>query len=194
MNFWGLSNLDTEWKNQSCARMKCKLSFYITPFVSRNENWHLPLFFSGMNWWDSVGKKIPLKGLRSLSSRSNLNGWCYSIVLIWICLTYSIVTHPLMTLTVTKERKLKVLLCNSHADLHVRGLDMMRSYILYVFQLLLFPKDGLRNLFESRLCEMCLTKVARRQILKTMNITQSTSFIMYPPLHRGRNIKWHFAK
>ena len=170
MNFWGLFSLDTEWKNQSCARMKCKLSFYITPFVSGNENWHLPLFFSGMNWWDSVGKKIPLKGLRSVSSRSNLNGWCYSIVLIWICLTYS------MTLTVTKERKLKVLLCNLHVDLHVRGLDMMRSCILYVFQQLLFPKDGLRNLFESRLCEMCLTKVAWRQINNNKNNEHHTKY------------------
>ena len=126
MNFLGLLNLDTEWKNQKGARMKCKLSFYIDPSFSWNDNWHLPLFSSGMKWCDSVGKKIPPKGLHSLSSRTNLNGWCYSIVHIWIWLTRTIVIHPFMTLTV--KGKLKVLLCNWHVDFHVRFLHMMTSW------------------------------------------------------------------
>ena len=126
MNFLGLLNLDTEWKNQKGARMKCKLSFYIDPSFSWNDNWHLPLFSSGMKWCDSVGKKIPPKGLHSLSSRTNLNGWCYSIAHIWIWLTRTIVTHPFMTLTV--KGKLKVLLCNLHVDFHLRFLHLMTSW------------------------------------------------------------------
>ena len=147
MNFWGLFSLDTEWKNQSCARMKCERSFYIYQFFSWNDNWHLLLFLSGMNWCDSVGGKIPLKGLRSLSSRNILNGWCYSIAHIWIWLVQTIVTHPLMTPTVTKKLKWKVRLCN----LHVRVLDMMKSWHSVRFsKALLFPKDRLGYLFHRK--------------------------------------------
>ena len=158
MNFWGLSNLDTEWKNHKCARMRCKLPFYLTLFVSWNDNWQIPLIFLGMNWCDSVGEKIPLKGLHSLSSGNNWNGWCYTIVIIWIWPTQSIVTHLLMTLTATKERKLKVLLCNLHVDLHVRGLDMMTSWHSARFSAVdvskrrlavYFPVSSLRNVLNK---------------------------------------------
>ena len=104
--------MDTDWKNHRCAQMRCKPLFYLTPSFSWNDNWHLSFVFPGMNWCNSVGKKIPLKGLPSLSYGNNWNGWCYVIVLIWIWLTETIVTRPVMTLSMTKKRNMKPLLCN----------------------------------------------------------------------------------
>lgn len=122
--------LDTEWINQRCARMRCKPYFYLIPFSPWNDNWHLSLFFSGMTWCDSVGKKHPLNGRRSLSYGNNLNGWCYSIVPIWTWLTQSIVSLSVMTLT--KKQNWKVL-CNLLADLHVRFFDKLRKLLINFF-------------------------------------------------------------
>ena len=130
-----------------------------------------------MNWCDSVGKKIHLKGLHSLSSRNNLNGWCYSIARIWIWLTHSIVTHPLMTLTVTKRRKWKVLLCNLHVDLHVRVLNMVTSRHSVRSQALLFPNYGLRYLFQTKQNRVFTEYVWQLITAKTLNNTNFHHFI-----------------
>ena len=124
--------------------MRCKL--LNIPPRSSNDNWHVPLFFPGMNWCSSVGNKNPLKGLHSLSSGNNWIGWCYAILLIWIWLTQGTVTHPAMTLAVTKKRKWKAL-CNLHVDLHVQlFLTWRQVAILHVFQ----PYRLIHNL----LCKM----------------------------------------
>ena len=87
-------------KPQMCSdEMWAFLLYHSVLFMS--DNWHMPLFFSGMNSCDSAGKKIRLKELHSLSSKNTLNGWCYSIARIWIWLARTIVMHPFMTLTVT---------------------------------------------------------------------------------------------
>ena len=93
--------------------------FYLPQYFSWNDNEHPPLFFSGMNWCNSVGNKNLLKGLHSLSYERNWNGWCYVIVLIWIWLTQGIVTHPAMTLTATKNWNWKAR-CNFYVNLHLR--------------------------------------------------------------------------
>ena len=149
INFLELLKPDTEWNNHRCARMRCKHYFYIILFSSWHDNWHMPLFFLGMNWCDSVGKKYPLNGRRSLLYGNNLNGWCCSIVLIWIWLTQSIVAHSAMTFTVTKKQNWKVL-CNLHADYMHNLSTWWQGSILYVSQQLLCPKYGLQCFFQTK--------------------------------------------
>ena len=144
--------------------MKCKRSFYITPFFWRGDNWHLPLIFSGMDWCDSAGWKIPLKGLHSLSSGNNWNGWCYSNVLIWIWLTQSIVTRHFMTLTVTRTRKWRALLCNLYV-----GRCYFQSKVCGIFS------RQNKSCFDER----CLTKSAR-QINNDINSENSEHHTDYP--------------
>ena len=196
MNFWGLWNLDTEWKNQRCARMKCELSFYIKPFFSWNDNWHLLLFLSGMDWCNSVGKKTPLKDRHSLSSRNNWNWWCYSIARIWIWLAHNIATQHFMTLTVTKKCKWKVLLCNLYVDFHVRVLDMMTGWHSVRFSGVVVSKVRLAVFFpdETKSCfyGVCLTKL-ERQILNSEN-NEHRTIIATSSRNISRSKNWHFVK
>ena len=87
----------------------------------------------------------------------------------------------------TKKRKWKVLLCNLHADLHVRFLDIMTSWHSVRFSAVVIFKVGLAVSFPDE-TNRVFTKYAQQGqqdkliIAKTMNTLQS--FLKYPPLHQ----------
>ena len=195
MNSLELLKLDTEWINHGCAPIRCKPYFNLIPFFPWNDNWHLSLFYSDTNWCDSVGKKRLLNGRRSLSYGNNWNGWCYSIALIWIWLTQSIVTHSLMTLTVTKKQNWKVL-CNLYADLHVRFFDMMtRQHNTCTFLS--------RCCFQSTACGIwyffmkCAQQRQHGKLMITETMTKHPKFPKAPSIslrNISETIKWHFVR
>ena len=130
--------------------MKCKPPYFVAPFSSWNDDRLLALIFSGMNWRGSAGKKIPLGGLHSLTSGNNWNVWCYTIVLIWIWLTETIVTHHVMTLSVTKKRNWKVL-CNLDVNLYVWFFDVMTCPTMLTLRSKsrFIPRREVREIFFS---------------------------------------------
>jgi len=135
MNFWGLLNLDTEWTNHRCAPMRCKLSFYLAPLYSWNDNWHLPLILPSRYelmrqcWKENPTERPSFAVIRKQLERMMLKHCPY---LDMADANYSYA--PCYDVDLTKERNSKILPCNLRADLSVRFFDMMRSWhFVYTF-------------------------------------------------------------
>ena len=85
-----------------------------------------------------------------------------------------------MTLTVTKKRKWKVLLCNLHAGLHVSVLDLMTSWHSVRFSVVVVSKGRLAVSFPDK-TNLVSTKCAQQSqpdkliIAKTMSTTKRSA-------------------